>query len=399
MITTVERRFKQAAGQLLGSQIVRDQLDRRIVDRPRVFDDACPGIDARYEFGHTGRLSFTELSSLSPTPEGLIDRPELVEPSPWTVFECPDAQLVGPEGLTLLSSGQVLLENSLGWNKRVGVSGARTLLNRTFPFRRDSGATQSFETAVSLVGPWTDNYYHWHLDYLCRLAALSSYTEATGRHPPLLLPPNTTGWMRATLSLVGYDKDDWIIWDGRRTAVDQLIVPALPRETEGSAPTISNHYYTLNSAAVQWLGERMRSNVDDVTSHIPDSGRLYVSRQGGDTRRVNNLDELSPTLEAYGFERFRPEEHTVAEQVRTFADADVVLGVHGAGLTNLLFATDATLIEMFGEYVNPVFYALAVQTENKYACGGFEPRDSDLYVDPNRLRELLHLGGIDPVDR
>jgi hypothetical protein len=397
MITTVERGIKQVAGRLLDSQIVRDQLDRRVVDRPRVFDDACLGIDARYEFGHTGRLSFTELSSLSPTPEGLIDRPELVEPPPWTVFECPDAQLVGPEGLTFLSSGQVLLENSLGWNKRVGVSGARTLLNRTFPFRRDSGATQSFETAVSLVGPWTDNYYHWHLDYLCRLAALSSYIEATGRHPPLLLPPNTTEWMRATLSLVGYDKDEWITWDGRRTAVDQLIVPALPRETEGSAPTISNHYYSLNSSAVRWLGERMLSNADDITSHTPDSGRLYVSRQGGDTRRVNNLDELSPTLEAYGFERFRPEDYSVAEQVRAFADADVVLGVHGAGLTNLLFARDATLVEMFGSYVNPVFYALAIQTGNEYACAQFEARRRGLTIDPDRLRDLLALASVTPL--
>ncbi|WP_256301104.1 glycosyltransferase family 61 protein [Haloarchaeobius salinus] len=394
----VERRVTGAVDRLLGSEMVRWVIGRRTLDRPALFEASTTGVESVHRYGHAETVSFERQVALDPVPSRLAMRPVSTDTPPWTVLECSDVQLVGPEGLTFLPDGRVLLENSLGWNKRVGVSAARSVLERTLPVRRDGHAARSVDTAVSLVGPWTDNFYHWHFDYLVRLAALSSYTATSGKEPLLLLPPETSDWMRDALSLVGYDESDWRVWDGRRTNVDRLVVPALPRETEGSAPRLPNHYYSLNPDAVRWLGERMRSHVaDDVPSHAPDTGRLYVSRQGGDSRRVSNLDSLAPLLETYGFERFRPEEHSVAEQVATFADADVVLGVHGAGLTNLLFATDATLVELFGSYVNPVFYALAVQTNNEYACAGFEPRGDDLHVDPDRLRALFDLAGVAPV--
>lgn len=394
----LDGRITRALSGVFGSRAVLGPISKRTLDRPSVFEAREAGVTKVHRFGHGSTVSFEQLDTAGPVPGGLADRPDHVETPEWSLLECRDCQLVGPEGLTFLSDGQVLLENSLGWNKRVGVSGARALMDRTLPVRRSGGVVHSFDTAVSLVGPWTDNFYHWHLDYLVRLAALSAYTADTGNQPQLLLPPGTSGWMRDALSLVGYDEAEWCIWDGRRTEVERLVVPTLPRETEGSAPGLANHYYSLNPAAVQWLGARMRSNVGaEVTSHTPDSGRLYVSRQGGDTRRVSNLDALGPLLEEYGFERFRPEEYSVAEQVTTFSEADVVLGVHGAGLTNLLFASDATLIELFGSYVNPVFYALAVQTGNEYVCGAFEARESDLVVGPDRLRELLALADVAPL--
>jgi capsular polysaccharide biosynthesis protein len=142
----------------------------------------------------------------------------------------------------------------------------------------------------------------------------------------------------------------------------------------------------------------MRSNIpEEASSHAPDTRRLFVSRQEAGNRRIVDIDRLNPLFDEYGFERFRPEKYPVAEQVQTFADADVVLGVHGAGLTNLLFATDATLVELFGKYVNPVFYALSVQTGNDYTCAKFDSRGMNLNVDAARLRELLTLADIGPI--
>lgn len=384
----------RALSRVLGSRAVLGAVGTRTLDRPAVFDADEAGVTGVKWFGHDQTVSFERLDALGALPEKFRDRPGSVETPGWSVLDCRDCQLAGPLGLTFLPDGRVLLENAIGWNKRVAVSAGRTVLDGTLPVRCEGSARRTMKTAVSLVGPWTDNYYHWHLDYLVRLAPLSAYTEATGLRPPLLLPPKTSGWMQEALSLVGYD-GDWCVWDGRRTNIDRLVVPMLPRETEGSAPNLTNHYYSLNPDAVRWLGHRMRSNATGAKSHAPDSGRLYVSRQGADSRRLVNLDAIAPVLDEYGFKRFRPEDHSVAEQVRTFADADVVLGIHGAGLTNLLFAEDATLIELFGEYVNPVFYALAAQTGMDYACASFEPRGDDLHVDSERLRDLLELANVD----
>jgi capsular polysaccharide biosynthesis protein len=204
--------------------------------------------------------------------------------------------------------------------------------------------------------------------------------------------------MRDALSLVGYSENDWVVWDGRRTHINRLIVPTLPRETEGSAPKLTNHYYSLNHDSVRWLSKQMCSNIpEDASSHAPDTGRLFVSRQGIGNRRIVDIERLSPLFDEYGFERFRPEEYPITEQVRTFADANVVLGVHGAGLTNLLFATDATLIELFGKYANPVFYILAIRTGNDYACAEFDSLGRNLDISATRLRELLTRAGIEPI--
>ena len=77
---------------------------------------------------------------------------------------------------------------------------------------------------------------------------------------------------------------------------------------------------------------------------------LFVKRIG--TRRLEGVDGL---LEAYGFQTIVPEEHTVAEQIRYFQHADVVLSPHGANSANSMYMRPgAVLIETFGKgWVNP----------------------------------------------
>jgi capsular polysaccharide biosynthesis protein len=75
--------------------------------------------------------------------------------------------------------------------------------------------------------------------------------------------------------------------------------------------------------------------------------RIFVSRNGLPHRkRLENEDELLPLIESYGFNVVRPECMSLAQQVRTFAKARVVLGAFGAGLINLLFCPPAQLLEL-----------------------------------------------------
>ena len=55
-------------------------------------------------------------------------------------------------------------------------------------------------------------------------------------------------------------------------------------------------------------------------------------------------------LDAAGFETFEPASGNHREQVETFRNADVVVAVHGAALTNLMFCRPGTLVvELFAE--------------------------------------------------
>jgi capsular polysaccharide biosynthesis protein len=94
-------------------------------------------------------------------------------------------------------------------------------------------------------------------------------------------------------------------------------------------------------------------------------------------------------LEPYGFERIVPGEHDFADQVRRFASAEMILGPHGAGLTNLAFAPDATLVELFGSYRNACFFALARGMGHGYACASCRADGDDMVADVDAVVSLL----------
>lgn len=95
-----------------------------------------------------------------------------------------------------------------------------------------------------------------------------------------------------------------------------------------------------------------------LTSSVPDergASRLYVTRgkAAGNARRLNNEADLMACLRKYGFEFFDPQEHSLADQIAKFSQAEIILSPHGAALTNLIWrqAKRLKVVELF----NPRF--------------------------------------------
>jgi capsular polysaccharide biosynthesis protein len=96
-------------------------------------------------------------------------------------------------------------------------------------------------------------------------------------------------------------------------------------------------------------------------SHASDSefGQLiYISR--GDSvnlRRLVNEDYLFSVLMSVGFKSYRLSELSVADQIALFSQAKMIVGVHGAGLANLVFASyRAVVYELFSSVYKPSTY-------------------------------------------
>lgn len=70
--------------------------------------------------------------------------------------------------------------------------------------------------------------------------------------------------------------------------------------------------------------------------------RIFVSRRG--TRQIVNLAEVEAKLAEMGFETVYPEDLSFSTQVSTFSAAEVVVGVMGAAMTNLLFCRPSSRI-------------------------------------------------------
>ncbi len=208
-------------------------------------------------------------------------------------------------------------------------------------------ATSVEGAAASLISRWCDAYYHWITDALPRLRIL----ELAGvPEVPLVVPAALTSWQRRSLELLGIPSEQLRRHDGRALRAERLLWPR-PAAVTGHTP----------AWACAWLRERLGAPTQARTR------KLYVTRRRERSRRVSNEHELSELLASYGFEQLDPGALPLDEQIQAFSEASVIVGPHGGGLTNLVFAQRAVVVELFEpSYVNPCFYALATRSGHRY---------------------------------
>jgi hypothetical protein len=89
--------------------------------------------------------------------------------------------------------------------------------------------------------------------------------------------------------------------------------------------------------------------------------RLFVLRTGTDVRRLENQDEIAAALaQRLGFVAVDPAAHPLEAQRRMFQGAEILVGAHGAGLANALFAhRPKLLVELYHATQQPFYSALA----------------------------------------
>jgi hypothetical protein len=126
--------------------------------------------------------------------------------------------------------------------------------------------------------------------------------------------------------------------------------------------------------------------------------RYYLSRSDAWHRKVTNEAEVIEVLGAAGFETIVPGELSFEDQVRTFSKADIVIGAHGAGFTNILWAPSGVrLVELMPERLADVGYRfISNMLDQKHivvSCKQGEHRFgdafSDLEVDLDLLKKVL----------
>lgn len=133
--------------------------------------------------------------------------------------------------------------------------------------------------------------------------------------------------------------------------------------------------------------------------------RLYVGRDDAGTRRLTNQEEiLEQVLLPLGFEPVRWSGEGIGEQAARFATADVVVGVNGAALSNLVFCAPGTrvIVIHYPVYLSRYFYELS------YTCGldyyylvgettaplSRYEHNRDYFVNPAALAALLKVAGV-----
>jgi len=191
--------------------------------------------------------------------------------------------------------------------------------------------------------------------------------EVTPRHEMIrmagICPESLDGWIvngtrlpfqRQTWKALGLCSDR-IQTTARRAyyQCDSLVIPSLPTHPGQTAP---------------WSLPFLR-RLFGVTPAAKGSRRLYLRREGTGARRILDENKLWHFLKGFGFEACQPETMSVVEQARLFSQAAVVVGPHGAGMSNMVFAPARSLwVEFFHpRYVNACYWWLAAAAGCRYA--------------------------------
>jgi capsular polysaccharide biosynthesis protein len=210
------------------------------------------------------------------------------------------------------------------------------------------------------------NWYHFITDVLPRIAIAEECAEI--ETPDRWYVPASTQDRIGLLERMGITAERRIdSMQVPHVRAECLVVPGLPGTEQHPA----------------WVTPFLRGRLlTPGYERIP--GRcIYVTRGASkNNRAVLNESEVIETLEAHGFAAVDPGALTIDDEIRTFAEADVVVSAHGAALSNVVFMSPgALLIELFpASHVMPCYWKLAGTVpglDYRYLCGVGPAREPD----------------------
>ena len=204
---------------------------------------------------------------------------------------------------------------------------------------------------TSVVSNWNDgkNYYHWLLDGLTRLAVRDRLPETT----KILIPANPSGFVAETIRLLGLENQ----------AVPAPAECVQPERFYFCAPTAMTGVW--NPHGYQWLREKFSPHFAEAGSGPP----VFLTRRGA-SRLPENLTEIEALFFSAGFRIIDCGSMSVHEQILALSGAPKVAGLHGAAMTNLLWARPRThVLELFQPgYLNACYEQIAFQGQLDYSA-------------------------------
>lgn len=166
--------------------------------------------------------------------------------------------------------------------------------------------------------------------------AARSWLESRGVEPVILVPPGHEKWQGRYLNTLGGLGARIVPCRTGTLSVEQLYyVPMLWDKGHLGPPAL---YRQMQASFRSFAG------VDDAA---PPSGRpIFVTRQDAPTRRLSNEAEIIEICRRqFGdIDVMSLPKVPFAEQIRRFADAPLVIGPQGQGMTNIIFSRQTRML-------------------------------------------------------
>jgi len=258
----------------------------------------------------------------------------------------------------------------------IGMAKPCRILHETTPFLRlgarkacllaAKSYLQATETISDAVVPlvdfrgWHQGFFHWFLDVLPRVLVAEQHHQRTGAQVRLLVPERLTAWQSESLARLNSPVVSLLPFKPRARGTNIRCQSLIAASSHRHQHATEAPFDAISPIHLKQLAKRLGpASNGGATPGLP--RRVFVSRRGAKSRRIINESEVSSYLEGHGFCTIQLEKLSLSEQIDLFHHATHVIAVHGAGLTNLMHATQSTILELFASEhgIRPDYFQIA----------------------------------------
>ena len=191
-----------------------------------------------------------------------------------------------------------------------------------------------------------NNYCHWHF---AELPVIILAFESNAKK--IVLPdefitakmPFQKSWMDLFKKLYPEKK---VLKLSRVNFPADALIPVNHSTSTNETPIgkcLYKHFHASRATPylIHIIATKYKQNFIDQSKSVQPFDYVYINRSN---RRLTNEEALQNLLTQYGFKILNLETFSLQEQVSMFHHAKIVIGFHGAGLTNILFCSDTAVI-------------------------------------------------------
>jgi capsular polysaccharide biosynthesis protein len=334
--------FAEAIGQRLGV----DSFFQTVT----LSEAAEAGVNGYFGAG-APRLPREELAMGPEVPWGARTNPQPIVSSPIELWSLSGARVVqwGEQVVVLDKQLRLVKEVSSRWWPVMAMS----MWFRDLSLQRSPQLLQG-EAFLAVSDDAIFNYCHWLSNIMTRM-------WLAPRQSLFLLPNAAPMFQVESLALMKWHERVRRLPDTGPVLVDELVVSTnlgqgLRHPAHKGAPWALTAFDEISSRCFREYGG------------IRTPKRILVSRQDAQRRQLVHEAALGDALADAGFQVIAFSRISFVEQVATFAGAELVVGLHGAGLSGACFLSDrSTLVEIHGhDYGTPAFRVLSTARGAKY---------------------------------
>jgi capsular polysaccharide biosynthesis protein len=227
---------------------------------------------------------------------------------------------------------------------------------------------------------WSTNYFHWMIDSFQKIYLLEKING-----PNELLFPDSLYSIPFIKSSLKYIRSKVHVFESKiNLKVTSLTSISYPAPIGNFNPLTILEYR-------QWLLDNI-----PVDNNLGQRN-IYISRSKATIRKVLNENDVVLLLEKYNFKTICLEDYTWEEQASIFKKAKNIIGIHGAGLTNCIFSTNAKVLEFrkTNDDKNNCYFSLCNVLNHKYyyQLDNYElhsrEKYNDLLIDLEQLEKII----------